>query len=392
MAFKISLLILLLTVMAILSKIALLSQEQLPHQMYIWQRAWTPELEQSINEWQDELLAFRILSIYSKKQKLKNININWQALPKDKAITLVIRINGKSLPPAQTVYQQIKQQLAKGKEYKITGIEIDYDAPTAKLKSYQQWLRKLNQHLKTELNLKLSLSITALPTWASSKALPQLLAELDSYVLQVHSVLSPKDGLFDNQRTIKWAQQFNQLAKTPFSIAMPDYWYTAQIDKQNQIKSLTAENIPKSPNQNSQQLFANPKDLHHAIQTLEKLNLKQLKSWIWFRLPTSRDKNIFANNTLKQLINTKSHWQFPNIKLTRKPIANSQNYDLWLTNPTTIDQTTTNTYTVPKNCQIKHLIQPYHHKNKQITLKTPQLFKPKQQKRIGWVQCSILQR
>lgn len=53
---------------------------------------------------------------------------------------------------------------------KLAGIEIDFDAPTAKLVEYQQLLRTLRQNLPAELKL----SITALPDWLNSPHLSAL--------------------------------------------------------------------------------------------------------------------------------------------------------------------------------------------------------------------------
>lgn len=96
---------------------------------------------------------------------------------------------------------------------KLAGIEIDFDAPTAKLVEYQQLLRTLRQNLPAELKL----SITALPDWLNSPHLPALLADADISVLQVHTVLSPQQGLFDSKLAKRWSTQYARISPHPFT-------------------------------------------------------------------------------------------------------------------------------------------------------------------------------
>ncbi|MDS7875722.1 MULTISPECIES: DUF3142 domain-containing protein [Klebsiella] len=99
----------------------------------------------------------------------------------------------------------------------LTAIEIDYDAPTSRLADYQKLLRALRQELPSDITL----SITELPTWISSPLLLPMLAVVDSTVLQLHSVQSPKQGLFDPILAQRWSTQYALISPHPFYLALP---------------------------------------------------------------------------------------------------------------------------------------------------------------------------
>jgi len=383
-----------LTVIVILTLLTIPQNNKPPQQqMYIWQRNWNPDVLQGIKKWQGEINGFRILAGFSKGEKISTVKINWQWLVKNNTTSLVYRINGRKLPEAQWLNELILQQINQAKQagVSIESIEIDYDAATSKLHDYSNWLKQL-KHL-----IHPNLSITALPTWATSGDIKSLLAVVDHYVLQVHSVFSPQQGLFDKKLATDWAQQFDSLSNTPFSIALPNYWYQVNLDKNKQIKSLSAEERSQEQPQNSpntsQMLFASPLSIHQAMQSIKELKLKHFQGWVWFRMPTDSDKRIFTDKTLKHLLESdkdKVNWQLQASTIQLKPVKpQSHNYDLWLTNPNSIDTSTEIHYLLPEHCQVKHLISGFKPNSNKIIPNHRQLLKAQSEKRIGWVSCGL---
>ena len=78
---------------------------------------------------------------------------------------------------------------------------------TARPRSLSAYARFLAA-LRARLPAVLKLSITALPTWMNSPALERLAPPLDELVLQVHAVDDPRRGLFDPAQAERWVHAF----------------------------------------------------------------------------------------------------------------------------------------------------------------------------------------
>lgn len=352
---------------------------------YIWKQLWTPELLQAIDKWRPKSQGFHILAAsYSQKHKIKRIELDWQSLEKLENLTFVIRINGTKLPKVQSVLSEIKALEMQNSAVKISRLEIDFDAPTSQLKSYAQWLSELKKQSQLELG------ITAIPTWLESKHLKSVLNYLDYYVLQVHSVLSPEKGLFDPNLAVKWVKKYSDLSDTDFYVALPNYWYQAGLNEDNDTQYLKAEQRGLLSSQRYKDVFANPKFIAQSMKKIEQQQLSQMLGWIWFRLPTSNDKRIFADSTIGYLINKEIDWDKQYVSLSRKPVSKtSANYDFWVSNTTEVDLIVQDQWDIPPDCVFQHTIDGVISSDDKIYFEHSQIFKPGQKKRIGWAKCSI---
>lgn len=181
---------------------ALFSSPKLIHldqQVYIWQRIWTPQHQKALKQSHSLFSALRVLGLQIHPQEgIRTIEVNTALLKQDgRPVWLVVRLDGQLARLNQPlIIKQVQRTIDAWTKAGIplTGIEIDYDAPTAKLAAYQLFVRALRKSLPEQLTL----SITALPTWLESPLLPTLLHTADTSVLQVHNVQSPDKGLFDS--------------------------------------------------------------------------------------------------------------------------------------------------------------------------------------------------
>lgn len=71
---------------------------------------------------------------------------------------------------------------------RVVGLQIDVDVPTRLLGRYERILRTLRGHLKPGTQL----SITGLPTWVQSSALPPTLARVDFWIPQFYGAEIPE--------------------------------------------------------------------------------------------------------------------------------------------------------------------------------------------------------
>ena len=358
--------------------------KQFSTRFYIWNQLWTPQVLQAIDKWKQKVETFHILAVsYNKQLKAKRIDLDWQSLEHLKNLTFVIRINGNKLPEIQSILNEIKFLNEQNSKIKVSRLEIDFDAPTSQLKYYGDWLKRLKEQSQLELG------ITAIPTWLESKDLEEVLNSLDYYVLQVHSVLSPEKGLFDPNLALKWVKKYSKLSNTKFFVALPNYWYQAGLDDDNDIQYLAAEQKEIVSSQKYRDVLANPKHIAQAIRKIEEQQFNQMQGWIWFRLPTSNDKRIFADSTINHLMEKDIDWSKQSISLSQEPIGQtSTNYDFWVSNTTEVDLVAHTQWDVPVGCEFQHLIDGVISSIDKIYFEYAQIIKPGQRKRIGWAKCS----
>ena len=189
----------------------------LEHDAYVWQSAWTPAVATAVATAPAELGALRVLALEISADGARTWpTIDIAALRRAaRPVTAVIRIDG-SRPPADLSLDPV---VARIQEWPgISGIEIDHDCATAGLETYATWLES---HRPAALRW----SITALPTWATSPALPRVAAAVDELVVQVHAIRAPR--LFDPTAARRWLDAF--AAATPgatLRVALPTYRVT----------------------------------------------------------------------------------------------------------------------------------------------------------------------
>ena len=173
-------------------------QPHLQHEVYIWQRQWTPALRESIATATPTVAGWHVLAAeVGVDQRVFTVAVDFAALrASHRPVTAVIRIDGRDGHIEH--YLPFIIALAarwQGEKLPLRAIEIDYDSATRQLPVYANFLRALRQQLPSHL----ALMNTALPAWLDSPALDKVLAASDSAVLQVHSVKNRQQGLFHAQ-------------------------------------------------------------------------------------------------------------------------------------------------------------------------------------------------
>ncbi|KFK92466.1 MULTISPECIES: DUF3142 domain-containing protein [unclassified Serratia (in: enterobacteria)] len=280
-------------------------------QVYLWQRVWTPEHASALAASHELFSTLRVLGLQvHPREGYREIAVNTALLKQDgRPLWLVVRLDGQLAQldePAirQHLLQQLQRWQAAG--LPVIGVEIDHDAATARLPEYRRFLQQLRQQLPTSLQL----GITALPAWIGSSALPGVLQQADSSVLQVHAVLSPEQGLFDGSLALRWASQYARISAKPFRVALPAYGMgLVGFDAQGaRVESEATLRVAGS----TQELTVAPQQVADFLRQLAILNLPRLRGIIWFRLPLASDRRAWSLSTLRAVIENQpltAHWQ-----------------------------------------------------------------------------------
>ncbi|MBL0844038.1 DUF3142 domain-containing protein [Pseudomonas mediterranea] len=269
----------------------------LEQQLYVWQRQWTPAHETALRQSRQDFSSLRVLALQAfPGAGWSRARIDPALLKADgRALIAVIRLDGQLGTLNQDeVIAQIQQVLNDWQAQGLTpvGVEIDHDAGNARLPAYGTFLNRLRQILPATLRL----SITALPAWLDSPALPGLLETVDSSVLQVHAVSNPRQGLFDPQQARRWAERWSKVTTRPFYLALPAYG-VALLTLESGVPVVESE-VPIDRAGERRELLADPQQVAGLAADLRAEPPEHLAGLIWFRLPLAGDRRAWSLTTL----------------------------------------------------------------------------------------------
>ncbi|MFA1240627.1 DUF3142 domain-containing protein [Serratia odorifera] len=307
----------------------------LDQQVYLWQRVWTAQHAQALADSKPLFSTLRVLGLQvHAHDRVRPIPVNSALLRQDgRPLWLVARIDGQlPQPDAASIRLAVLQQLQRWQAagLNVTGIEIDHDAATARLPQYRDFIQRLRQQLPPSIQL----SITALPAWLNSPTLAALLREVDSSVLQVHAVLSPRQGLFNGVLALQWAQRYARVSTQPFRLALPAYGMgLVGFDAQGpQVESEASLRVAGA----IQELTVAPQQVADVLQRLAAQPVAHLRGIVWFRLPLPNDRRAWSLTTLRAVIEQQplvAHWQ---VKIRPQARQNGL-YDLIIHNSGPVD-------------------------------------------------------
>ena len=273
------------------------STAPLDQQLYIWQRQWQPAHAEALAQSRADFSTLRVLALQAHPRAgWSRARVDFELLRRDdRPLVAVVRLDGQL---AQLDAAEISQQIAtllhdwRSVGLPLLGLEIDHDCATARLPAYAALLRELRRQLPAELRL----SITALPAWLDSPALDEVLAAVDSSVLQVHAVRDPQDGLFDPEQAQDWAERYGTRSDKPFHLALPAYGVALTADGQVESETPLRQGGPR------RELRADPLQVGELLSELRTDPPAHLAGIIWFRLPLAGDRRAWPLTTLLAVV------------------------------------------------------------------------------------------
>lgn len=294
----------------------------LPHDAYVWQRAWTPPVISSVSRSADIVRAWRLLLAEADASgRWATVNIPWSDVrAAQKPVIGVIRIDGR-LDEAR-IPIMLDQVMARIEPVSanLAGVEIDYDCPTSRLTTYARFLAELRSRLAPTLKL----SITALPTWMTSTQLERLTKNLDEIVLQVHAVDDPRRGLFDPDQAERWVREFGRRIHRPFRVALPAYDVRVTWRPDGRLASVEGEMPLRAGATNGELLRAAPDAVLKFLNAMRLGAPEGLLGIAWFRLPTDADSRAWSLQTWRAVI----AGELPAVRLSAGLVP-AERSDLW---------------------------------------------------------------
>lgn len=275
---------------------------------YIWQRRWSTEVLEAVDRAAPHTGSFMVLAgeVDGRGENLATAHARpeWASLAEAGVpITLVFRADVSLVARLEnaagrtavakylTALAERRMAEASSAGVHVAGIQLDYDCPTSKLSRYAQLLDTLELDRK-----RIALSVTALPTWLESAAFRELVAGLDYYVLQVHSLEKPStidDGtvLCRTERIPGYLARANALP-TPFYLALPTYGYELAYGRNGRFLGLAAEG-PRpewGADARTRVIMADPDALAKLAGQLEAAPPQHMRGIVWFRLSVESDR------------------------------------------------------------------------------------------------------
>jgi hypothetical protein len=274
-----------------------------PHEIYVWQRAWTPTLAATLLQARRHFAAWRVLALQSDRNgALQPIRADAAALARaGLPVVAVVRLDGSE--PAVSVASLVAGVNATLADWRaagvmVRGVEIDHDCASAKLPAYAALLRELRAALARELRL----SITALPAWLDSSSLRAVLEQADEAVLQVHAVRSPAQGLFDADLALRWVRAFAARSPHPFRVALPDYGARVALDADGAPVSVESEMPIRDGAADVREIEVRPADAARLLRALAAAPPPHFAGVVWFRLPLPEDVRSWSLATLGAVV------------------------------------------------------------------------------------------
>jgi hypothetical protein len=364
---------------------------QLSHDAYIWQRVWTPAVKSAVLENASVVNTWRVLAAEARPNGgLTLIKPDMDTLRQSsRPVTLVIRIDGQLRNFDRVRLQEAVITL--NRQWKSSGIlvaavEIDYDCATSRLPEYTEFLSGLRMQLDADVKL----SITALPAWLGSKALPELLTHPDESVLQVHSVSHPgAGGLFDSAQASQWINDYARTTGRGFRVALPTYSSRVGLDAEGDIAYVESESPIGRESITARELFVSPHAVKDLMQQINQSRPNNLLGYAWFRLPVQTDRRAWTAATWRALVLDQPLDSKVAFDVTATQDAKL--FNLAVRNPGATDVMLPTRIRLPKDCEdadgANDFIMESQEGNLWLSRHDPPLLQPGSEIAIGWVRC-----
>lgn len=278
-------------------RVALVSTP-LPQRAYVWQREWTPATAAAVRAAAPRLDGLITLGAdlawVDGRLRVLRPAVDWPALREaGQPVGIALRIDPSAAPRAEDgerIRRFAETARALVAEAGLHGVacaefQVDFDCPDRKLAQYRPWLRTIRDAVRP-----VRFVITALPAWLHEREFAALTAEVDGYVLQVHSVPTRAAGeraaLCDPARAARWVAQAAKLGR-PFAVALPTYSALVGYDPGGRRLGMALDSVQPSWPAGTRvvEVSPDPDELARLVAGWRTAHPATMTGLIWYRLP-----------------------------------------------------------------------------------------------------------
>ena len=270
----------------------------LPQEAYIWQRVWNEPVRGATLEHSSAFKSLVVLSAEvswkDRQPRIVRADLNFETLRRAKCpIGIALRVGPFSGPFSSrdknaVALSELAASLVaqcSSNDVRVSELQIDFDCASSKLDGYRSWIDAIR-----ETTQGIPLVITALPSWLDESGFRRLIAAVDGYILQVHSLERPKSpdaefSLCDPRSAHRAVQRAARLGK-PFRVALPTYGYLIAFGQKHFI-GLSADGPELIWPEGSilRETRAEPEAMAALIRDWTIERPQELAGVIWYRLP-----------------------------------------------------------------------------------------------------------
>jgi hypothetical protein len=292
----------------------------LPHEAYVWQRAWTQPVRDGVKAHARDFAGLTVLiaevAWKDHRPQVVRVPLDYSTLTNAPCpVGLALRIGAYSGPfSTKDSTAELLTGLAVSliAETRANGLaprelQVDFDCAESRLDGYRSWVEAFRRKAAP-----VPVTVTALPAWLGQPAFPRLATAADSYVLQVHSLDRPRR--FDSPVTLcdpagarRAVERAAQLS-IPFRVALPTYGYLIAFDTDGRLLGLSAEGPAKTwpASARIREARANPIEIAQLVQGWTTNRPAHLQGIIWYRLPVASDLLNWRWPTLAAIMASRS--------------------------------------------------------------------------------------
>ena len=288
----------------------------MPHEVYVWQRSWTPEVATSVSE--AAPLARRIVVLGAEvgwekgRPSVVRVDVDYDTLRDSRtSVGLALRIGPYSGPfdtAGETVNLLADLAAALVRQAETAGVrpselQIDFDCAASKLAGYRIWVESIRQRIEG-----VDVTITALPSWMNRLEFGPLVKAADGFILQVHSLERPESPekippLCDPVKARRWVEKAGAFG-VPFRVALPTYGYIIAFDAAGGFVGLLAEGPSPSWPEGTRlrSLRTDAGAMAELVAGWTKDRPEALRGVIWYRLGIPSDNLNWRWETLSAIM------------------------------------------------------------------------------------------
>jgi hypothetical protein len=275
----------------------------MPHEAYVWQRSWGPQVSEAIGRAGDRLAGIVVLGAEVSWQdgRPRVATAEWDPVFLSglrMPVGLAIRIGPFAGPFSADdetadlltglAFAVLKQ--ARDADLAVGELQVDFDCAESKLSGYRTWVEAIRRRVSPT-----PIVITALPSWLRQSAFRTLAEAADGFVLQVHSLERPKGPdapmTLCNPTAARHAVETAARVGRPFRVALPTYGYVVAFDSAGTFIGLSAEGpMARWPKDAwVVEVRSEPAAMADLVQAWTDDRPMNLQGIIWYRLPTDKD-------------------------------------------------------------------------------------------------------